>query len=51
MWRLDINNFRKFDDDDEDGNDFEAELAMMDEIESEMSQEMDVDETGKTQVQ
>ena len=34
-------------DDDEDGDDFAAELAMMDEIENEMSQEMEVDETGR----
>ena len=28
-------------------DDFEADLAMMDEIENEMSQEMEVDETGQ----
>lgn len=37
---------RKFEDEDDEGDDFEAELAMMDEIENEVAHEMDIDETG-----
>ena len=41
---------RKMDDEVDDEDDFEADLAMMDEIKNEMAQEMEVDETGKDRI-